>query len=88
MNKKINEPNYELILKSAISSLQNTYEQYKKAVYESIKYTFINGNGELCMLGGQEERQAKVENLKQELLRLENQIEEIMMKIYEMRVEE
>lgn len=82
-NKMRNKPNYELMLKRAIGSLQNVYEEYKKAVHASIKYTFINDNGEFCVLGGQEERQVKVENLNQQLLRLKNQIEEIRGHIYD-----
>ena len=74
---KIVEPNYQMLLNSAISALQDTYSQYKKAMNESLRWSFVNNDGEFCILGGYEERQAKIDELSREILRLQFKIKEL-----------
>ena len=57
---KILEPNYQMLLDSAIYALKDTYTQYKKAINNCYKWTWIDDNGDFVILAGYEERNAKV----------------------------
>ena len=74
---KIIEPNYQILLSSAIYSLQNVYIQYKKAINECLNWTFIDGDGEFCVLEGYEERYERVNELSREILRLQFEVKEL-----------
>ena len=71
------KPNYEMILDSAVYSLQQTYEDYKRAVVDSLKWTWFDKNGVFTTLDGAEERSKKIENLNREVMRLMLKVEEI-----------
>ena len=58
--KKVLEPNYQMLFDSTVLALQNTYKQYKDAVAESLEWSFIDNNGNFCILAGYEERNARV----------------------------
>ena len=70
-------PNYELLYKSAVFALQDTYRQYKKAINNCLKWTFIDDSGNFCILAGYEERNAKVEELSREIVRLQFKVKEL-----------
>ena len=62
--------NFEMQKYSIICALQSTYAEYKKAIYKSIQYTGYDDNGEFYVLAGQEERNARVKQLEEDLIRL------------------
>ena len=68
------ESNYDMLLRSAITSLQCVYDEYKKSVKDSLNYTFYNSNGDLCILNGYEEKCL-------ESMRLENEVKEKWAKV-------
>lgn len=55
---------------SIICALQSTYAEYKKAIAKSIQYTGYDDNGEFYVIAGQEERNARVKQLEEDLIRL------------------
>lgn len=75
--------NYKAILESTISALQETYTQYKKAYYESIRWTWYDKDGEFCILSGQDERNDKLDELGQEVIRLRNEVLRLKQEMYE-----
>lgn len=70
-------PNYEIMLSSAVTSLQQAYKAYKDAVIDNLNWTFIDDDGKLVMLEGVEERIAKINELKKEVVRLKFKVGEI-----------
>ena len=46
--KKVIQPNYEIMLKSHISNVQNAYSEYKKAMSDYLRYSFIGSDGSYC----------------------------------------
>ena len=74
---KILEPNYQILYKSTIYALRDTFNRYRDAINESLKWTFIDSDGEFCVLAGYEDRQAEIEELKKEMLRLQFKIKEL-----------
>jgi hypothetical protein len=75
--KKQPEPNLQLILKSAISALQNAYKGYKTAVIEDLQSSWYSDDGVFTFLAGAEERKKKIEDLGKEILRLKFKVDEI-----------
>jgi len=73
----MNEPNWELILKSAIFGKQEAYKEYKKAAMDALKYTFIGSEGEMVIEEGQAERNQKAMDLWKEVMRLDYEIKRI-----------
>lgn len=74
-------PNYELLLKSAIYGKQEAYRKYKQAAKDALEYTFINQDGEVAVLDGQEKRNQividcwdEVERFTHEIKRIRNEI--------------
>ena len=62
--------NFEMQKYSIICALQSTYAEYKKAISKSIQYTGYDDNGEFYVLAGQDERNARVKQLEEDLIRL------------------
>lgn len=62
--------NLEMQKYSIICALQSTYAEYKKAISKSIQYTGYDDNGEFYVIAGQEERNARVKQLEEDLIRL------------------
>lgn len=77
MKKKQPEPNLQLILKSAISALQDTYKNYKTAIINDLQCSWYSDNGELIFLSGVEERKKKITDLEKEVVRLQVKVDEI-----------
>ncbi len=74
---KVQSPNYSLILKSAIASLQDTYAAYKKAITKNLSLTWYSDDGTFTYLAGIEERTEHIKELEKEIIRLQFKIEEI-----------
>lgn len=54
--KKENKPNYDMMLQSAITCLQVSYNEYKKALFDYYNMIFYNSSGDLCVLNGFEDK--------------------------------
>ena len=85
----MNEPDWELLLKSAIWGKKVAYEAFKKSINDAYKYTFVGVDGEMIGLEGQEERNQKVldcwkevERLDYEIQRIRNEIERVKNESY------
>ena len=61
------KPNYDLLFKSAVYELQMKYADYKKAVAESLKWTFYDDEGNFCILSGWAERNEKIVSLEKQI---------------------
>ena len=70
-------PNYDMLIDSIICSLRTTYNEYKKACSDWYKFTWINDEGDFVILAGWEERAAKIEELSEEIDRLQYKLDEI-----------
>ena len=75
--KKQTKPNLQFILKSAISALQVTYTEYKRAIIEDLRCSWYSDDGEFAFLAGAEERKKKIEDLGQEIIQLKAKVDEI-----------
>lgn len=62
--------NFEMQKYSIICALQSTYAEYKKAISESIQYTGYDDNGDFYVIAGQEERNARVKQIEEDLIRI------------------
>lgn len=59
------KPNYELMQKSAIWSLQYAYTNYRQTLAKLFSSSFINSDGSLCLYGGYLDKlKADYDNLK------------------------
>lgn len=67
MKKKELEPNYEILFRSAVTSSQLFYNEYKKALIGICRNRFINNDGRLSVIAGEEERIKKAEEIKKAL---------------------
>ena len=70
-------PNYELMFKSAVYSLQMAYAEYKKARTEQLRWTFFDNDGRFCFLDGYKERKERVDNAEEEVARLMKEVERL-----------
>ena len=61
--RKNPEPNYGLMLKSAVTALQGDYNLLKNAQIESIRWTWFDSDGNYVELSGGLERLRKIEVL-------------------------
>ena len=77
MKKQPESPNLQVILKSAISALQVTYKEYKRAIINDLLCSWYSDDGEFAFLAGAEERKKKIEDLGQEVIRLQIKVDEI-----------
>ena len=77
MTRKGLKPNHKIMLDSAVCALQQTYEDYKRAVVDNLKWSWFDENGVFTILDGAEERNRKIEDLKCEVMRLMLKVEEI-----------
>lgn len=80
MSKEL-KPNYNILYDSALFTLRETYQRYKNAITEQLKWTFIDNEGRFSVLAGYEDRQEKINRLGQEVLRLQNELEKIKEKL-------
>ena len=56
----MNNPNYDLMIDSAICALQIAYKDYVKAQMTYLQASSIGSNGELVILGNAEEMKNKI----------------------------
>lgn len=75
--KKQLKPNLQLILKSAISALQVTYKDYKTAIIKDLQCSWYSDDGKFTFLAGAEERKKKIEDLREEVIRLQIKVDEL-----------
>lgn len=75
--KKQTKPNLHLILKSAISALQDTYKNYKTTIIEDLRCSWYSDDGVFSVLEGAAERKKKIEDLGQEVIRLHFEVDKI-----------
>ena len=71
------KPNYDMLIDSIICGLRTTYNEYKKACTDWYKFTWINDEGDFTILAGWEERAAKIEELSDEMNRLQDRLDEV-----------
>ena len=83
MAKRKQEPNYQMILNSAICGLQQAYKDYKKAIIKNLDFTWINNDGDFSTLAGIEERNKEIAELNKEVIRLQAQVYKMQKKIGE-----
>lgn len=77
MKKQPEQPNLQLLLKSAILALQVAYTNYKTAIINDLQYTWYSNDGEFSFLDGAEERKKQIEDLGKEVVRLQVKVGEI-----------
>ena len=65
--KKKPKPNYDILFQSAVNALQIAYQEYKKAVIESLKWTSYDKDGHFCILGDWEARNENVKNIERKI---------------------
>lgn len=75
--RRQNKPNLQLLLRSTVSALQDTYSSYKKAVVEDLRCTWYSDDGEFTFLAGAEERKKKITDLAWEVIRLQTEVARI-----------
>lgn len=68
-------PDYKLLFKSAVSSLRQTYEDYKKAMIESIRWTWYGDDGNYAELNTALAMRTKADQLIREVYRLKEEVE-------------
>lgn len=83
IDKKQSELNLQILLKSAIRSLQDTYNKYRVAIIEDFRYSWYSDNGEFTVLGGAEERKKNIEYLRNEVMSLKIKVDAIKNEIKE-----
>ena len=74
-------PNYEILKQSTVHAMITTYSEWKKAVNDSLRYSWIDIDGNICVLEGQEERNKKAQELWKEFQKLQFKLEEIQNEI-------
>ena len=74
---KILEPDYDVMLKSAIWSLQYTYDEWKKAVDREHLFNGVSYDGEFWVLAGSEDRIKHIQDLHREVIRLKFRVDEL-----------
>ena len=74
-------PNYQMMYKSAVTSLQIAYAEYKEARIEAMRWTFIDYDGRMAILNGYEGRQKRIENAESEVVRLMELVNELRYKL-------
>ena len=78
---KNREPNYQIMLKSAIMSLQQEFEDYKKAVVKNLQYTWFDDNGIFTTYEGVEKRNKDIEEKAKEVTRLMFKVAELKQEV-------
>jgi len=73
----MNEPNWELLLRSAINYKSYAYELFKRAINDAYKYTFVGVDGNIIGMDGQEERNQKIMDWWKEVERMDYEIQRI-----------
>ena len=73
--KKQNEPNYQMLFQSAVSSLQTAYNDLKKANIKVIENRFIGADGRQVVYAGEEKRVKRMNDLAKEVERLSIEVE-------------
>ena len=66
--RKQPEPNYDIMLRSAVSKLQGDYNLLKNAITEDLRWSWYDEDGTLARLSGYEERQQKITELRKRIL--------------------
>ena len=69
--------NYTLLKSSCVTALKQTYADYIKAVYNDLRFTGFDNDGNYFVLDGKEERIKKINDLRQEIERLLIKLDEI-----------
>ena len=70
-------PNYAILKSSCVTALKQTYANYVKAVYNDLRFTGFDDDGNYFVLDGAEERNKKINDLRQEIERLLFKLDEI-----------
>lgn len=73
---KAQKPNYELLFQSAVSALKQTYEEYKKATIEAIKWTWYGQDGNYSEMDFVAKTREKAHRLWYDCDRLKAEVEE------------
>ena len=63
MPRKKPEPNYDLMLKSAITALQMDYAEWKKAFKEDLEFSWYADDGSFCRLEGHKDRLRRLRDI-------------------------
>ncbi|MDT3386266.1 MAG: hypothetical protein LIR46_00640 [Bacteroidota bacterium] len=77
MAKKEPTPNYDIMFECAVSALQFTFSEYKKAKKKDMDNTFITADGYIGVLDGYDKRVQKIEALRQEVQRQMQEVERL-----------
>jgi cell shape-determining protein MreC len=75
--KQILEPNYQMMLDSAIVALQQIYKDYKEAVIKNLQLTWYDNDGMFTICDGVEERNKDIADKAKEITRLCFKVEEL-----------
>jgi len=70
-------PNYDIMFECAVSGLQFTFSEYKKAKKKDMDNTFITADGYVGVLEGYDKRVQKIEVLRQEVQRQMQEVERL-----------
>ena len=77
MGRKEPTPNYDIMFECAVSALQFTFAEYKKAKKKDMENTFITADGYLGVLDGYDKRAQKIEALGKEVQKQMQEVERL-----------
>ena len=75
--KKEISPNYQLMLDMAIQSLRYAYIDYKRALQKEIGFSGVDHDGNFWCLSGFEERNKKLDELRNNIIRIKFKVDEL-----------
>ena len=71
------EPNYDILFRSAVESLRIAHSKYKKLIQDFYRWIIVDEDGNFAILDGYEERASDISEVYQEVVRLKNLVEEL-----------
>lgn len=77
MRRKEPTPNYDIMFECAVSALQFTFSEYKKAKKKDMDNTFITADGYIGVLDGYDKRVQKIEALGKEVRKQMQEVERL-----------
>ena len=64
-----------MLFDSAVCGLQRAYNDYKRAVFEDLKWTWYDQEGNFCILGDAKARKEKIANAEKDVKYMQGEVE-------------
>lgn len=75
MSKRELKPNYQMLFDSAVHGLQIAYNEYKKLLFEDLKLTWYNDEGNFCFFGDAKARKERIANAEKDVKYMKKEVE-------------